>query len=62
MDEAIYFCNTENLFRIKRVFVQSENIRQIYLDTLVKKWGQTIGESWTQKILCVDSFHPEMLL
>lgn len=50
-----HFCTLPGVFHADRVIVQSEDMRQIYIDVLIKTFGEDSRHVWEQKILGLGS-------
>ena len=57
VEKIEHFCNVPAVVYADKVIVQSENMRKIYINTMVKLLGNTMGDKsyWEQKILGLGS-------
>lgn len=50
-----HFCTVPGVFNADKVIVQSENMRQIYVETLTKFSGEGSKKKWEEKVLGIGS-------
>ena len=55
VEKIEHFILTPGVFYADRVIVQSENMRQVYIQVLTKKFGRKTHEIWQDKILGLGS-------